>query len=79
MRQSEVLDLSHFVRDFFKRRDPSAAFKCRHQKHPKYLRREFNIGHCLSHIFVLATAVPCELCTKEIFVVPCRVSTNKRI
>ena len=28
-----------------------------HHKHLKYLRREFNHGHCLSHIFLLATAL----------------------
>ena len=32
-----------------------------HHKHLKYLRREFNHGHCLSHIFLLATALVCCL------------------
>lgn len=29
--------------------DPSAVFKCRHQKHPIYLRIEFNHGDDLNH------------------------------
>ena len=31
--------------------------KCSHHKHPKYLGREFNHGHCLCHNFLPATAL----------------------
>ena len=35
-------------------------------KHPKYLGREFNHGHCLSHNFFLAMALHSPLLHKDI-------------
>ena len=52
--------LGHFLYFFFfflMKRDFGVIFKCIHHKHLKYLRREFNHGHCLSHNFFLPPAL----------------------